>query len=310
VARAAFTSILPLDAGGDSDMDFAIAGKPGLQENGRPRVSWYRSVSAGYFATVGMRMARGRPMAPGAAEAVVNETFARRFWPDEEALGQQILLERNGRPLTVVGIAADARTRGPRSETRTEMFLPYQFMPEGTYSIVLKAKDGVDASALIPSLRSLLASIDRRLPLSAAATLPELHAEALAQPRLLAILLGAFAASALFLALLGIYGVIAYAVGHRRTEIGVRLALGATPRQVVGLVVGEGVKLGLAGLALGVAGALWVAATLKTLLYGVAPYDAATYVLAAAAIFGVAALASWLPARRASRVPPTEALRG
>ncbi|RPJ64336.1 MAG: FtsX-like permease family protein, partial [Acidobacteria bacterium] len=310
VASAAFTSILPLDAGGDSDMSFLVVGKPELQENGRPRVSWYRSVSAGYFHTMGMRMTRGRGIAANAPEAVVNEAFARRFWPGEDALGQQVLLSRKGAPLTVVGIVADARTRGPRNETVTEMFLPYQFMAEGGYSIVLRAKGGVDPASLIPSLRALLASIDRRLPLSASATLPELHAEALAQPRLLATLLGAFAVSALFLALLGIYGVVAYAVGHRTTEIGVRLALGATPGQVVRLVVGDGVKLGLAGLALGVAGGLAVTAGLGTLLYGVAPHDPVTYAAAAAVIFGAAALGSWLPARRASRISPTEALRG
>jgi len=310
VASAAFTSVLPLAPGGDSDMDFLIAGKPELEANGRPRGSWYRSVSAGYFATMGMRMARGRAMAPNAAEAVVNEAFARRFWPNENAIGGQIVLERNGPPLTVVGIVADAKTRGPRSETRNEMFLPYQFLPEGGYSIVLRAKAGIEPSSLVPSLRALLASIDRRLPLSAPATLQELHAEALAQPRLLATLLGAFAVSALFLSLLGIYGVVAYAVGHRTTEIGVRLALGATPRQVVGLVVGDGVKLGLTGLVLGVAGGLAVTATLGTLLYGVAPHDPVTYVVAAVVIFGTAALGSWLPARRASRIPPTEALRG
>ena len=309
-ASAAFTSVLPLAAGGDSDMSFLIAGKPELEENGRPRVSWYRSVSAGYFATMGMRMARGRAMAPNAAEAVVNEAFVRRFWPNENAIGGQIVLERNGPPLTVVGIVADARTRGPRSETRNEMFLPYQFMAEGGYSIVLRAKGGIEPSSLVPSLRALLASIDRRLPLSAPATMRELQADALAQPRLLATLLGAFAVSALFLALLGIYGVVAYSVGHRTTEIGVRLALGATPRQVVSLVVGDGVKLGLAGLVLGVAGGLAVTAMFGTLLYGVAPHDPLTYGAAAAVIFGTAALGSWLPARRASRIPPTEALRG
>ena len=309
-ARAAFTSVLPLAAGGDSDMDFLIVGKPDLLEDGRGRASWYRSVSAGYFGTMGMRMARGRGMAANAPEVVVNEAFARRFWAGEDAMGQQILLERNGTPLTVVGIAADAKTRGPRSDTRHEMFLPYQFMPEGSYSIVVKARDGVDPAGLIPSVRALLASIDRRLPLSEPATLRELHAEALAQPRLLATLLGAFAVSALFLALLGIYGVVAYAAGHRTTEIGVRLALGATPRQVVSLVVGDGLKLGLVGVALGIGGGLAVTAMLGTLLYGVAPHDPVTYAVAGAVIAGTAALGSWLPARRASRIAPTDALRG
>ena len=306
----AFTSILPLDAGGDTDTSFLVAGKPEVQEDGRPRVSWYRSVSAGYFRTMGMRMARGRGIAPNAPEAVVNEAFARRFFSGENPLGQQILLEKEGTPLTIVGVVRDARTRGPRAEARNEMFLPYQFMPEGGYSIVLRTRADADPASLVPSLRGLVASIDGRLPLSTASTLRELQAEALAQPRLLATLLGAFALSALLLALLGIYGVVAYTVGHRTTEIGVRLALGATRQQVVRLVVGDGVKLGLIGLALGIGGGLAVTTTLAALLYGVAPHDLATYAGAAAIIFVAAALASWLPARRASRIPPTEALRG
>ncbi|MEX2270090.1 MAG: FtsX-like permease family protein, partial [Vicinamibacterales bacterium] len=300
-----FTSVLPLSPGGDSDINFTIVGKPARLENGRIRVSWYRSVSASYFETMQMRMAKGRPIHPGAQEIVVNESFARRFLPNEDPIGRQIVSD--GPPLTIVGIVADARTRGPRTDTRNEMFFPYQFMPEGGYTIVVRTHG--DAAAILPTLRTLVTSIEPRLPLTRPETMELLHRDVLGQPRLLAMLLGAFAGAALLLALLGIYGVIAYAVGHRTTEMGIRLALGATPRQVVGLVLGDGLKLGAIGLALGVAGALVSARSIGALLYGVAPRDPVTFVAAAAAIMATAALGTWIPARRASRIEPTEALR-
>ena len=306
VESAAFSSQLPLATGGDSDTTFTIAGKPERQEDGRRRVSWYRSVSAGYFKTMGMRMARGRAMAPRAPEAVVNEAFARRFFPNADPIGQQVDADGSG-PLTIVGVVADARTRGPRSATRSEMFLPYHLVTEGTYNVVVRASGDVP---VVPGLRALVTSIDPRVPLARPTTMDELHAEALAQPRLLATLLGAFAAAALLLALIGIYGVIAYAVSQRTTEMGIRLALGATPGQVVRLVLGDGVKLGAAGLVLGIAGGLAAANGIGALLHGVAPRDPVTFALAATVILATAALASWLPARRASRIAPTEALRG
>jgi ABC-type antimicrobial peptide transport system permease subunit len=186
------------------------------------------------------------------------------------------------------------------------MFLPYQFMPEGTYSIVVRAAESVP---VIPALRALITSIDPKVPLARPASMTELHAQALAQPRLLATLLGAFAAAALLLALIGIYGVIAYAVSHRTTEMGIRLALGATPKQVVSLVLGDGLKLGAIGLAIGVAGGLVAANGISTLLYGVAPRDPLTFAGAALVILATAMIGSWLPARRAARVEPTQALR-
>lgn len=305
VTEAGFSSQLPLSVGGDSDTIFTIVGKPERQDDGRRRVSWYRSVSAGYFRTMGMRMARGRAIEPGAREAVVNETFAKRYFANEDPIGQQIDADDSG-PLTIVGVVADARTQGPRSATRNEMFLPYQFLPEGTYNIVVRAGEGMP---VIPSMRAIVTAIDPKVPLARPTTMTELHAGALAQPRLLATLLGAFAAAALLLALIGIYGVIAYAVSHRTTEMGIRLALGATPKQVVALVLGDGLKLGAIGLALGIAGGLAAANGIAALLYDIAPRDPATFAAAAAVILLTAALGSWLPARRASRIAPTEALR-
>jgi ABC-type antimicrobial peptide transport system permease subunit len=251
-------------------------------------------------------MVRGRPLRPGAQELVINEAFGRRFFPNEDPIGQQIVSD--GPPLTIVGIVADARTRGPRVDTRNEMFFPYQFMPEGGYAIVVRTHGR--AAAILPSMRALVTSIEPRLPLTRPETMEALHADVLGQPRLLAMLLGAFAAAALLLALLGIYGVISYAAGHRTTEMGIRLALGATPRQVVGLVLGDGLKLGAIGLALGVVGALISAKGIAALLYGVPPRDPMTFVAAASAIMATAAVGAWIPARRASRIAPTEALRG
>ena len=303
--NAGFSSQLPLNTAGDSDTTFQIAGKPRLLENGRPRVSWYRSVSASFFDTMGMRFSRGRAMAPGAAEAVINEAFARRFFRDEDPLGRQIIADDDV-PLTIVGVVADARTRGPRVDTRNEMFLPWQFQTEGTYNIVVRA---ANAAPVIPALRSLVTSIDPKVPLVRPTTMTEMHADALAQPRLLAALLGAFSGAALLLAMIGIYGVIAYAVSHRTNEMGIRLALGATPRQVTGLVLRDGLKLGAIGLVLGVAGGLAAANGIGTLLYGIAPRDPLTFAGAAAVILFTALMASWLPARRAARVQPTQALR-
>jgi ABC-type antimicrobial peptide transport system permease subunit len=136
------------------------------------------------------------------------------------------------------------------------------------------------------------------------------QSEVLGEPRLLAILLGAFAVAALLLALLGIYGVIAYAVGHRTTEMGIRLALGSTPGMVVRLILRDGMRLGVIGLVVGIAGALAATNAMTSLLYGVKPTDPATFTATAAIILATAALGSWLPARRASKVAPTDALRG
>ena len=306
--RTAFTSILPLAPGGDSDTSFTIVGQPTRLPNGRGRVSWYRSVSAGYFDAIGMRMARGRAIAPGAREAVVNESFARRFFEGRDPVGEQLVVEDE--TLSIVGVTADAKTRGPRSETRNEMFLPYEYVPEGTYSLIARARGGLGAATLLPSMRALVAEIDPKVPLARPSTMRELHGDALAQPRLLAVLLAAFAGAALLLALLGIYGVIAYAVGQRTTEMGIRLALGSTPREIVRLVLSDGVKLSAAGVVLGIAGALAASGAIGTLLYGIEPRDPLTFAGAIAAIAFTALFGSWLPARRASRTAPTEALRG
>lgn len=192
-SHAAFTSVLPLAPGGDSDTTFSIVGKPDAQEHGRRRVSWYRSITPAYFETMRMRMAQGRAPARGAPEAVVNEAFAKRYFDGEPVLGAQLVVEAGGTPLTIVGVVADARTRGPRSAARNEMFLPYQFMPEGTYTLTVRMRDGMRASAAIPAMRSIVSSIDPKVPLARPSTMTALQAEALAQPRLLAVLLAAFA---------------------------------------------------------------------------------------------------------------------
>jgi len=309
-AGAAFTSVLPLSPAGDSDVTFAIKGRPAVLPDGRERVSWYRSVSSNYFDVIGMRFTAGRTMTPGAAEAVVNETFARRFFETRDAsavLGERLI----GGPheLTIVGVVADVRTRGPRSDVRTEMFLPYDRVPEASYTLVVRARDGFAATGLIPEMRRLVASIDNAVPVATPTTLNALRADALAQPRLLATLLASFATAALLLALLGLYGVIAFGVGQRTNEMGIRLALGATPAGIVRMVIGDGLRLGAVGLVLGTIGTLAVSGVLGSLLYGVEPRDPLTLACAAGAITIVAVIGSWLPARRAAKTAPTSALR-
>src|SRR5690606_33802882 len=234
---------------------------------------------------------------PGAAEAVVNETFARRFFETRDAsavLGERLI----GGPheLTIVGVVADVRTRGPRSDVRTEMFLPYDRVPEASYTLVVRARDGFAATGLIPEMRRLVASIDNAVPVATPTTLNALRADALAQPRLLATLLASFATAALLLALLGLYGVIAFGVGQRTNEMGIRLALGATPAGIVRMVIGDGLRLGAVGLVLGTIGTLAVSGVLGSLLYGVEPRDPLTLACAAGAITIVAVIRTWPPA--------------
>ncbi|MBA3885617.1 MAG: ABC transporter permease [Acidobacteria bacterium] len=308
VRRAALTSVLPL-AQGDSDMDFRIEGRPAATSSADATVSWYREVSAGYFDTIGMRIARGRAFEPGEAppSVVINETFAARHFPGEDPLGRRL---RWGGPespwFTIVGVAADARVRGAREPTRVELFIPYWQWAERGIAVVL---EGPNAAQFAPALRDVVASIDPNMPVSGVRTMDEVLRESLGQARFVATLSGAFAGLALLLAAVGIYGVMAYAMSQRRTEIGVRMALGATISGVFRLVVGDGLRLALLGTVLGIGGAVVMGRWIQTLLYGVEPTDVGTLALTAVVLLGVAAAASVIPAWRASRVDPMVALR-
>jgi putative ABC transport system permease protein len=307
VEKAAIASVLPLS--GDSDTNFAIDGRAAPRSVSETPITWYRQVSAGYFDTMGMKLRRGRSFDAGEAapSVVVNETMAAKYFPGEDPVGQRIRLGQQSPWFTIIGIVGDAKVRGAGERTVVETFVPYWQLTEPGMIAILKAR--TDPASLTNPLRQAMASIDRNVPVSGVGTLSDIVRESIGQPRFFALLAGAFAALALVLAGIGMYGVMAYSVAQRTTEIGVRVALGATPGEVFKLIVGDGLKLTAIGVGLGVGGAMLVAKGLSTLLFGVTPWDPMTLAATAGMLLAVAATACFVPARRATRVDAMVALR-
>jgi putative ABC transport system permease protein len=308
VRQAALASVLPLS--GDSDTSFAIEGRPPASPAQTP-ATWYRLVSAGYFDAMGLRLVRGRPIAEreAAASVVVNETFGRTYFPGEDPLNRRIRF--GSRPddpwFTIVGIAGDVRVRGARETARVETFVPYWQLTEPGMNVILKTDR--DPALLAAPLRRAVAELDRTVPVAGITTLNAMVRESIEQPRFFAVLAGTFAVLALILAALGLYGVMAYTVSQRRIEIGVRMALGASPVQVFRLVIAEGLRLTAVGVAFGIAGSLAAGRLLTTLLFGVEAGDPRLLAATAALLVTVGAIACMIPARRATRVDPMIALR-
>ena len=307
VRRAALASVLPLS--GDSDMNFAIDGRPAPTSAAQTPVTWYRLISAGYFDVMGMQILRGRGVTEGEAapSAVVNETFGRTYFPGEDPLGRRIRFGSEQRWFTIVGIARDVNVRGPRETPRVEVFIPYWQYTEPGMNVLLKVES--DPARVAAPLRHAVAGIDRAVPVSGITTLEDLVHGAIAEPRFIALLTGAFAFLALALAAIGLYGVMAYTVSQRSTEIGVRMALGASGREVFRLIVGEGLRLTAAGILFGLAGSFVVGQLIAALLFGVDPGDPRIFAATATVLVAVAALACVVPALRATRVDPMVALR-
>jgi putative ABC transport system permease protein len=277
-----------------------------------------RVVTQDYFKTLKIPLRAGRTFDAHDDEVapevvVINEEAARRFWPGANPLGQQIRLGvrlvsgiRSGQK-TIVGIVGNVKYSGLDALPPPEVYVPYKQHPVDALTIVVRTAG--DPAAFLPVARAELATLDRELPIAGVRTMDEVIGRSIAERRFTMLLLASFATVAVLLASIGVYGVLAYLVSHRTQEIGVRLAIGATPDDVVRLFVREGAMLALIGLAAGLAGALVAGRALTTLLFGVSSTDPITYAGVAAAL-GVAALsASYLPARRAARVDPMTALR-
>ena len=308
VEHVALSSVLPL-AAGDSDTNFVIEGRPQPASPSDAPVTWYRTVSAGYFQAIGMTIVRGRGFAPREAErsVVVNETFVRKYFPNEEPLGRRIRLGGPEVPAaTIIGVAADVLGRGAREATRIETFVPYWQLLEGGMSVVL---EGRNPASYAGPLRDAVASLDRSIPIVGLRTMEEIFNESVGEPRFFAVLAGGFALLGLALAAIGIYGVMAYVVSQRTTEIGVRMAVGASLSDVFRLVISDGLKLAALGVVIGLGGALLMARSLTKLLYGVAPTDPVVLATTAVMLVAVATVASIVPAWRATRVDPMIALR-
>jgi putative ABC transport system permease protein len=285
-------------------------------------VDYWQVVGQEYFRTMGIRLLEGRYLderdREGAAGAVVvNETMARRFWPGQSPVGRQLRVtpwHEDVPPQTIVGVVADVKQQGLGAPTGTEVYMTARQLQElkvgvpRNLNLVVRVERG-DPLALVPAVREIVRAMDASVPLAKVRSMREVFGDAVARPRFLAALLGAFAALALVLAAVGIYGVLTYSVAQRTGEIGIRMALGARRAQVLGMVVRQGMGLVLAGIGIGIAMALALGRLLEGLLFGVSAQDPVTFALVPAILGAVALLACAVPARRATKVDPIVALR-
>ena len=277
------------------------------------------SISPGYFRTMGIRLTSGRDFTlrddqNGEGVAIVSTSVARALWPNEEPLGKRIALESSPQPrdwLTVVAVVDDIRQISVKQNIVPAVYRPYRQTgrPRFLNHVSFVVRTAGDAPTLAPAMRGALQAVDKDQAPRSIVGLEETIAITIAEPRFYTRLLAILSTLALFLAAIGIYGVLSSAVTERRREIGIRVALGADKATVVRMVLGQTVRLAVAGLALGTAGALALTGLLTTLLFEVAPTDPGTFVIAAAVLLGVALLAGLLPARRATAVDPLVTLR-
>jgi putative ABC transport system permease protein len=237
---------------------------------------------------------------------VTNEAFVRRYFPGEDAIGKRMRLGINNW-WTIIGVVGDTKQAGLAAPVEPELFLPLEDITDSNINLALRTRN--DPMAMVAAVRAVVDDLDRDLPIFDIEPLSRLLARQVASQRFDAALLSAFAAFALLLAALGIYGVMTYAVGQRTHEIGVRMALGAAPPDILNMLIARGLALALAGLALGLAASLILTHFLRSLLYGIQPTDLATFLGVTTTLLVVVFLASWLPARRAMRVDPMVALR-
>ena len=302
---------------------FAIFGRPPVTE-GERFLADHGAITPNYLRALGMRLLRGRDLteadtleAPGVV--LVNESFVRRFFPNEEPLGKHLTMEGTPGPLSatnvygipvwseIVGIVSDVKSLSVQPEAVPEVYRPYWQWPMQSPTLFVRTTG--DLTALIAAIRRETKSVIPNLPSPKIRLMTERVGESIAQPRFQAGLLNLFGAVALLLAACGIYGVLAYSVTQRQREIGIRMALGAQKRNVLSLVMRHGMKLALIGVGVGVVAALALTQVLSNLLYEVQPTDPVTFVAVSLLLAAIALLACWLPARRAAKVDPMEALR-
>jgi predicted permease len=319
VASAAY-SFIPLLGGGAWGMGFTIEGK--APAPGQSFHSMCNAVSPGYFATLGIPVLAGRefderdgPVVPTPEgwpyrAAVVNEAFAKRYFDGESPIGRRVGIGEDPgtpTPIQIVGVARDAHYMGVREEVGPQIFFPY--LQASIESVAVLVRTRSDPTTVLAAVRREMADLDPRLALYEVATLEDKALRSVVNERLIAGLSTILAAVATLLSVVGLYGVMAYLVTRRTREIGIRLALGALARQIAGGVLREAGALVAVGLALGIGAAWWLGRYVESQLYGVAPADPRTVLLAAAGLCVVAAVAVGGPAWRAARVSPMAALR-
>jgi putative ABC transport system permease protein len=306
---------LPL-VGGGNVWSMTIEGHPPVPAGQEDSIR-FSMATPGFFRTLGIPLVRGRmyderDRADTPPVVVINEAAVRRFFPGEEPLGKRINLgnDDDGNPflLEIVGVVRDFKQESLQREVEPQMFLPYAQAPRPSLAVVVRTRS--DPAAVTAATTARVRELDPEIPVYAVRTMDEVVTTSASQPKFYMLLLGGFAVIALVLAAVGIYGVIAYGVRQRTHEIGIRMALGATRDRVQGMVVRQGLGLALVGAVAGLLGALFATRGMRSLLYEVSAADPPVYGVVALLLVLVAALASWLPARRAARTEPQLALRG
>jgi putative ABC transport system permease protein len=321
VKDAAVTDGLPLGDWSGGTM-IEVEGQS-FKTGGHNTAGWH-VVSPEFFRTLGVRLLRGRLLEDADQEqatpvAVVNETLARMHWPNEDPLGRRIRLPNGSQATTafliVVGVVADVKNDGLTEAARQEVYVPLRQRTAAiagmgfARQMTLAVRTSVEPLNLVNAIRQEVMALDRNVPIASVRTMEQIMATVTVQPRFNMILLGIFAAVALVLAAVGIYGVLSYSVTQRTHEIGLRLALGAQQGEVLKLVVRQGMILALLGVAIGLAASFALTRLLTGLLYGVSATDPLTFIVIALLLTMVALMACWIPARRATKVDPMIALR-
>jgi predicted permease len=314
VQGAGIVDVVPM-SGATQSTGIRIPGHPATVPQDQMSAN-YTMISPGYLVTVGTPILRGRDIqesdsADSMPVAVISASMATKFWPGEDPLGKQVGPGSTKYPAgTIVGIAADVKHLSLSEESIPEMYVPYtQKVWPSLLTMDVAVRTTMDPASVMTAVREAVRSVDADLPLAKAASLQSLVDDSMANPRFLMLLLASFGGLALLLASVGMYGVISYSVERRTQEIGIRIALGAQRRSVLGMVLGQGARLTGIGIGAGMVTTLGVTRLMASFLYGVRPTDAATFAGVALFLAGVAVVACYIPARRAMRIDPLTALR-
>jgi putative ABC transport system permease protein len=314
---SAMTGLPPLRQVNANDTDFE--GYSATADTPNENVDYYQTVTPEYVKTMGIGVVKGRDFSEGDRTGnpvvLVNETLASRFYPDQDPVGRRLRIGFSDQSpwYTIVGVLRDVKQGGVNEETGTEIYFLVDQFPAikrpapRNMNIVLRS--ALPIESLAPQIRRIVQDMDATLPIVKLRTMDDVFGEAVSQPRLLAQLLGFFAGLALLLAAIGTYGILSYSVSERRREIGIHMALGATRRTVLGMILGQGLRLTVIGLVLGVAASLALTRLLQNQLFNVRPSDPATVAAVVTFIGVVAFIACYLPASRATRVDPMVVLR-
>jgi putative ABC transport system permease protein len=310
VTAAAFVWGLPL-TGNQWRAPLAIAGRPPPRQPEDRIVVSLRSVTPDYFRLMGIslrsgRIFSGRDRSDAPPVALINGEMARRYFPGEEALGQRLSLP-GGKPMEIVGVLGDLRTRGLGAPVEPEVYLPFFQAPAFSKHLAVRSRLG--SAEIAASVRRELRQLDPGAIVEKVRTMDRIRDDSISAQRFAMTIIAAFSLMGTVLAAVGLYGVMSHTVMQRAQEIGVRLAIGASAQHILRLILGEGLALAAAGIALGLAGAAALTRVLRSLLFGVQPTDPLTFAAVPALLLAVALLACWLPARRATRIDPLRMIR-